>query len=100
MSPLRTDPNRATIRSMIASIEDVKGAQSRIYRLDPARFAVFRRRLITRSALGASVFLGIMWYLDERFSPRRDHFDYILIPAIMVWTCYQMIRRERDEWTH
>jgi hypothetical protein len=69
------------------------------YRLDPARFARVRRRMITVLVVVAPLLLAAVWYLDARLDKRRDLFDFVGLPAIVGWVTYRQIQRARKKWT-
>jgi hypothetical protein len=70
----------------------------RQYRMDPARFARMRRRMITRLAVVAPFLLIAVWYLSGRLGRGRDVLDFIVLPATLLWETYRAVQRERDKW--
>ena len=83
---------------MSAYLEDTNVLRPRIYQMDPAGFAKFRRSTIVRSAIFTPLMIACIWYLDGRSTPRRDSFDFVGVPAILAWTIYRSIQREREKW--
>jgi hypothetical protein len=69
------------------------------YRLEPARFARVRRRMITGLVVVVPLLLAAVWYLDARLDKRRDLFDFVGLPAIVGWVSYRQIQRARKKWT-
>jgi hypothetical protein len=72
--------------------------QASIYQLDPERFAGIRRSMIIRIGVGLPLVLAVIWYMDGRTKPSRDLFDLVGLPAIIAWTSYRSIQREREKW--
>lgn len=70
----------------------------RQYRMDPACFAKMRRTMIIRGALLVPLLLAVSWYFDARLDRSRDFFDFVGLPAILVWIVYKGVQRERDKW--
>jgi hypothetical protein len=68
------------------------------YRLDPARFARVRRRMITGLVMVVPLLLAAVWYLDARLDKRRGLFDFVGLPAILGWVTYRQFQRERKKW--
>ena len=83
---------------MSAGLEDTSVHRARLYQMDPARFAKFRRSMIVKSAIFAPLMIACIWYLDGRATPRRDLFDFVGTPAILAWTIYRWIQSEREKW--
>jgi len=83
---------------MTLDVENTAVPQSRTYRLAPSRFAGLRRRMIIRLVLICPVIIAVIWFLDGRVSPRRDIFEFIFLPFILVVVSYQSIKRERAKW--
>ena len=79
---------------MSASTE---GAVVHQYRLNPARFARVRRRVIAGLAVFTPLFLAVVWYVDARLD-RRHLFDLLFLPAIIGWTIYRQLQQERKKW--
>jgi hypothetical protein len=68
------------------------------YRLNPARFAKVRRRMITGLAVVAPLLLAGVWYLDARLDKGRKFFHFVGMPAIVGWVTYRQFQRERKKW--
>lgn len=89
---------RANIRSVVANVENPAVPQSRSYRLEPARFAGLRRRMIIGVAIVGPLMLAGIWYLDGRFESKHRLFDFVFLPLMLVWVSYRSIQRERRKW--
>jgi hypothetical protein len=49
-------------------------------------------------AVVGPLLLAAIWYLDGRFDARRDTFDFVGLPVILVWVSYRGLQRERKNW--
>jgi hypothetical protein len=68
------------------------------YRMDPARFARMRERMITRVAVVVPPLLAVVWYFSGGLGKGRDILDFIVVPATLAWELYRAVQRERDKW--
>jgi hypothetical protein len=80
---------------MFAATNSTKVQQ---YRMDPARFARMRRRMLARLAVVAPFLVVVGWYLFGHLSRGRDLFDFIVLPVTLAWETYQAVQRERGKW--
>src|SRR5216684_2955208 len=76
----------------------IESAAIHQYRLDPARFARVRRRMITGLVMVVPLLLAAVWYLDARLDKRRGFFDFVGLPAILGVVTYRQFQRERKKW--
>ena len=54
--------------------------------------------MIARVVLVSPILLGAVWYFDGRIHPHRDLFDFVLLPSILAYTTYGMIKRAKSNW--
>jgi hypothetical protein len=69
------------------------------YKLDPGRFAEYRRKLVIRLSIVVPPLLAGLSYLAWHFDKERSYFRLALIPALIGWITYrQLFKDKRREW--
>jgi len=72
--------------------------QPATYKLDPSRFAGYRRELFIRMGVAIPLIGLGLFYLTWHFNRERSAFNFIFIPVLMVWLVYRQFRDQRRNW--
>ena len=83
---------------MSPTAETATGFPPTFYKLDPGRFAEYRRELVIRlSVVGTVILLGPL-YLAWHFGRERSPFSLVFIPVLIAWLFYRQFKDERNKW--
>jgi hypothetical protein len=72
--------------------------QPTAYKLDPTRFAGYRRELFIRMGVVIPLVSAGLLYVTWHFDRERTAFNFIFIPVLMVWLVYRQFRDQRRNW--
>jgi cytochrome bd-type quinol oxidase subunit 1 len=72
--------------------------QPTAYKLEPSRFAEYRRGMFIRLGIVIPVVTAGLLYLMWRFDKERDAFRLIFIPALVAWIVYRQFKDQRRNW--
>jgi hypothetical protein len=69
-----------------------------VYKLEPSRFAGYRRELFIRLGIVVPLVTAGLFYLMWRFDIERDVFRLTFIPVLMAWLVYRQVKDKRRNW--
>lgn len=70
-----------------------------VYKLEPSRFAEYRRALAIRLGIAMPLVTAALLYLNWHFDKDRDSFvRLLLIPVLTGWIVHRLFKDERDKW--
>lgn len=69
------------------------------YKLDPAKYPAFRKRLLIRLSVLAPLLVIGFSYLSWRFDTQREYrFRFVFIAFLVCWIAYRQFRDQRRNW--
>ena len=72
--------------------------QPRVYKLEPSRFAEFRRGFFVRLGILVLLVTAGLFYLMWRFDRDQGAFRFVFIPVIAAWVVYRQYKDQRRNW--
>jgi len=72
--------------------------QPRVYKLEPSRFAGYRREMFIRLGIVIPLVTAGLLYLMWRFDRERDAFLFVFIPVLVAWLVYRHFKDQRRNW--
>src|SRR5579859_462417 len=83
---------------MSPAAENAAGFPPTSYKLEPGRYAEFRRELVIRLSVVVPFLLAGFFYLAWHFDKDRSLFRLVFIPILMGSIIYRQFKDERNKW--
>lgn len=77
---------------------DADAAPTTLYKLEPSRFAEYRRELAIWLGIAVPLVTAALVYLAWHFDRERDVVGLVLIPVLTSHLFYRQFKNERDKW--
>jgi hypothetical protein len=83
---------------MSPAAETAAGFLPTSYKLEPGRYAEFRRELVIRLSVVVPFLLAGFLYLAWHFDKDKSIFRLVSIPILIGWIVYRQFKDERNKW--